>query len=517
MIADATLSPSPASPVIDARKARRRQWLMVLAIILSSLPTAFVVLAFPVANWLVNADWREFRAEWEAKGEIFTVEALADTEVADPAANFAKAPIIEEIYLHDASRREASLSADHEGHAHPGAPEPAASTPAPLPMRLETLDLFAADTLRQPSPKPPLAYLSGQPVPLAAYLASSDASATAGAAQRIVETFVPHEATVDELLSAAERPEAWFAALRSIPHARPQAHMTALVNALHALRLRNLALIEAEAEPAAIGRSLASTLRLIRHGTDCPGIPALTIRTLALESAGLEPVWQALYRRRLDDAAWQRVDAELASDAFGSRLLPTLRYERAVLVGQVEDLYQSRRAQPFSAPPAWVQLADLREYAALTQRYWFASPGGSGALAERPRIDQLELVEGLVADLPANQTNSIVAAGLLPVAEFARHAQRIEISRDHARVAIALERHRLAEGRYPDTLSALVPRWLPELPANAETGHPPRYEAHPEGNGYRLRDLGTEGAGDGPEWLMPPPVVTAPPPVGQPS
>lgn len=41
---------------------------------------------------------------------------------------------------------------------------------------------------------------------------------------------------------------------------------------------------------------------------------------------------------------------------------------------------------------------------------------------------------------------------------------------------LALERHRLAEGRYPDTLAALVPTYLPELPQDPfNPGHPIKY------------------------------------------
>ncbi len=54
------------------------------------------------------------------------------------------------------------------------------------------------------------------------------------------------------------------------------------------------------------------------------------------------------------------------------------------------------------------------------------------------------------------------------------HISRAKLRATAAR--LALERHRLAEGRYPDTLAALVPTHLPELPQDPfNPGHPIKY------------------------------------------
>ena len=45
-----------------------------------------------------------------------------------------------------------------------------------------------------------------------------------------------------------------------------------------------------------------------------------------------------------------------------------------------------------------------------------------------------------------------------------------------ARVALALERYRLAKGRLPDTLDELAPRWIPETPPDPFTGGSLLYE-----------------------------------------
>lgn len=52
-------------------------------------------------------------------------------------------------------------------------------------------------------------------------------------------------------------------------------------------------------------------------------------------------------------------------------------------------------------------------------------------------------------------------------------------------LAVALRRFRLDRGHYPDSLSDLVPGYLPALPLDASTGQPPYYTR--EGDGFRLR------------------------------
>ncbi|MCB1090348.1 MAG: hypothetical protein KDL87_02375 [Verrucomicrobiae bacterium] len=284
-----------------------------------------------------------------------------------------------------------------------------------------------------------------------------------------------------------------------------------MINAYHSLRLLSLALVDSGTDKRDLAFShIQGTLRAIRHGTDYPGLPSLTIRTLALESAGLEPIWQALYRQRFSDAQWEAIDRELTEFDFGPRFLRTLRYERSVLIRQVERGFRIRSRQPFQNPPAWIDLAGLHEAATLTQRYWFSAPKGLRPLTEWPRIDQLETVEAIVDQIPTTDENLIVKLGVQPVSELARQAQTVEIARDLARIAISLERHRLATGTLPGSLSELTPKWLSEIPANVETGHPPRFEKQEEGNGYRLRNLGDQSDGNGPIWQMPLPAPLSP-------
>lgn len=70
------------------------------------------------------------------------------------------------------------------------------------------------------------------------------------------------------------------------------------------------------------------------------------------------------------------------------------------------------------------------------------------------------------------------------------------------RVMIALERHRLARGSYPETLESLFPEALAELPIDPWSGAPLRYRlvdpaTDPQGRGYLLYSIGADRVDDG--------------------
>jgi hypothetical protein len=62
--------------------------------------------------------------------------------------------------------------------------------------------------------------------------------------------------------------------------------------------------------------------------------------------------------------------------------------------------------------------------------------------------------------------------------------------------AIALERHRVAQGKYPPTLTALVPTFLSTVPLDPMDHQPLRYRLEADGR-YILYSIGVDGKDDG--------------------
>ena len=85
---------------------------------------------------------------------------------------------------------------------------------------------------------------------------------------------------------------------------------------------------------------------------------------------------------------------------------------------------------------------------------------------------------------------------------------------DQGRIAIDIERLRIARGAIPETLAELVPDFIPELPRDVYSGAPTAYR--PKGNGrYLLYSVGPDRRDDGgaidlkkseirqPDWVWP--------------
>ena len=67
---------------------------------------------------------------------------------------------------------------------------------------------------------------------------------------------------------------------------------------------------------------------------------------------------------------------------------------------------------------------------------------------------------------------------------------------DLARVACALERYRLAHGRYPDSLAALEPQFITQVPHDIINGQPLHYRLRPDGL-FILYSVGWNETDDG--------------------
>jgi hypothetical protein len=67
---------------------------------------------------------------------------------------------------------------------------------------------------------------------------------------------------------------------------------------------------------------------------------------------------------------------------------------------------------------------------------------------------------------------------------------------DMARVAVALERYRLAHGEYPKTLDALAPQFIEKLPHDIIGGQPLNYRRADDGQ-FVLYSVGWNETDDG--------------------
>ena len=243
---------------------------------------------------------------------------------------------------------------------------------------------------------------------------------------------------------------------------------------------------------------------------------------IALLQIALQPVWEGLADHLWTDAELAAIAAELDRLDLLADYHLAMRGERAFSLWAV-DYVRRRGAQGFndlggmeestSAPAN----GDLLERTlgtasfALIPSGWFDQNKLSLARMQANHI--LPLVnreQRLVSPTTARQSQAVIAGQsqrptpydlfskmLLPaLTHTAEKSARAQTSVDLARVAIVLERYRLAHGKYPETLEALVPQFIAKLPHDVINGQPLKYRPTDDGR-FVLYSVGWNEKDDG--------------------
>ena len=91
----------------------------------------------------------------------------------------------------------------------------------------------------------------------------------------------------------------------------------------------------------------------------------------------------------------------------------------------------------------------------------------------------------------------VISRAFLPaVMGSVTRCARTQTSVDLARVACALERYRLANGQFPETLDGLAPTFIDALPHDVINGQPLKYHRTPDGQ-FVLYSVGWNQTDDG--------------------
>jgi hypothetical protein len=93
--------------------------------------------------------------------------------------------------------------------------------------------------------------------------------------------------------------------------------------------------------------------------------------------------------------------------------------------------------------------------------------------------------------------NNVIACMLLPAMEgCATKFGYAQSALDLARIAVALERHRLAHQEYPESLDPLAPPFLEKIPHDVMNGQPLHYRRTDDGR-FVLYSVGWNQSDDG--------------------
>lgn len=222
---------------------------------------------------------------------------------------------------------------------------------------------------------------------------------------------------------------------------------------------------------------------------------------IAMDIKLLQPVWEGCLDHRWTEEQAARLQAVLAARDYKAEAVRAFHGERVVASAFYDDVAAGRvdptefvdsdGADPLGllrlTPRGWIrqnQVRHLRFVSLMARELQDASSDG-----ELPDFD------AMVLSLKPGPYTALARRLMPALTRVASKVFEAEAMKRLGIVGLGLERHRLAHGGYPESLDALVPAFLEQVPPDPMIGQPLRYVRTPDG--YRLRSVGWDHDDDG--------------------
>ena len=226
----------------------------------------------------------------------------------------------------------------------------------------------------------------------------------------------------------------------------------------------------------------------------------------------VQVLWEGLADHRWSEPQLASIQGALAGQDLLTHLHLALRGERA---GVNASLLQavanpkilssmmgpSDRPQHLEYLPRGMIYQNLLTYNRLCDEMLLPADSASfRTFAERYREEGTRLVLSSylsILGVPVPNPKTVLVANIFPALEHIfERTLYTQVSLDEAVTACALERYWLANGRYPDSLGDLVPRYLSAVPRDAASGGELIYKPGVGGN-FLLYSVGWNGVDEG--------------------
>jgi hypothetical protein len=322
----------------------------------------------------------------------------------------------------------------------------------------------------------------------------------------LLAAFEPARATFTELEEAcAARPQCRFPVAYEKGFAALLPHASSINLANKALRLRALAELDAGQTDAA-GKDIRLMVRMGETIRDEPLLISLLVRVSAFSQA-LQPLWEGLADHSWSEEQLKQFQQDLAAINLMKQLDLALHGERCMAKWALDTLLANPKALmnvvsgsgDSSYPPAWNFIPSAFVYFNCLNIDLFYQhhilPGydrNTGRInpAHVKASENAFVGRGWKA-FPYHVLENLLVPAVTTVTCKAGSAHTMVQS---ATLACVLERYRIANGRYPDQLDALVPQFIAAVPRDVVDGQPLRYRR--DGEGFIIYAVGWNQADD---------------------
>jgi hypothetical protein len=475
-----------------------------------------VALFYAEEDWRGAHDWEHFKSDWAAKGEKFDFAAFVPPAVPD-AVNFAMVPVFDTTrdlasrkWRDEHRNQHRSKSNDSEWDvklvdpldfsvdSENGAPDHGFGDW----RRSKMCDLSAwQNYYRTLATKTNTYPVSPQPQ---------------SPAQDVLLALSPFDPVLEQLRQAAQRPESRFPldyddedpAEILLPHLAPLKRCSEILEARSLAELANNQPDKA-LDDVKLGLRLAEAVR-----TE-PVIITHLVR-IAIVQLMLQPVWEGLAEHKWSDAQLVELDAALARLDFLADYKLSVRGERAMHIKVVDWLEQKRSrywklfnimdsdtrngmnnfgvtVEIYLMPKGWFYQNEI--VIAQLDQQWILPAVDEAQQTIAPKMIALAQTN-IDAALQPRAFDRFARLLVPALGNYAVKAAFGQSQANLARTTLALERYRLAKGGYPETLDALAPQFIAQVPHDVIGGQPLKYRREANGQ-FVLYSVGWNETDDG--------------------
>ncbi len=518
----------------------------------------FVALFYAVENWRGRRAWQDFKREREAKGERFDLASFVPPPVPNDQ-NFFETPLFTDLRVAETNRMEPWWSdvpgarrvvfdafgpKGNNAPSHGGWPKAQrVDLAAWQTFYRGSNNVFAADGTAEQ------AFRRRYGLEQAALPPDSNSFATNETAEQafrrrlgLAPDLTPRGPTTNYfpvakepqapaadvllalskfetnrqlLIAAAARPEARFWVNYEAGYAMLLPHLARLKATAQYLSLHATAALKAGDKATAL-EDVQLLFRLMASIHKEPNLISQLVR-FSLLAIALQPVWEGLADRQWTEVDLRTIEGELGKLDYLADYHFAMRGERACNLWGVDYIRRQGiygldemlgTQNDASGPAKWENLLGKAAFRLIPGGWFDQNKLSLCRMHEKyllPLVAQEDRrlapqagTQELAAVLAQRgwQPFTLLAKVLLPaLTGVAMKATAAQAYADLARVACALERYRLANGQFPDTLAALVPQFIEKLPHDVINGQPLTYR-RTNGGQFVLYSVGLNETND---------------------
>jgi hypothetical protein len=486
-------------------------WLLRWRFLALACLVTLVALFYAVEDWRGRHAWQDYKRAGEANGERYDWISLAPPAV-PPDQNFFETPLWNDLHFVETNGVVAWSDEDRQKRVIFSIYGPATGNNAPGIgnwAKGQHVDLAAWQAYYRGSNN--LFAAKGGPAtnyfPIAKELQAPAAD--------VLLALSRFETNRQLLITAAARPQARFWVNYDAGFASLLPHLARLKACAQYLALHADAALKAGDRDTAL-QDVNLLFRLIEASRSEPTLISHLVR-IAMAQIALQPIWEGLADRQWSDADLVALEGGLRKMDFLADYRFAMRGERACNVWAVDfirkaglnGLYQFGGSDENSGligfdqflgraafelvPAGWFDQNKL-SLCRMHDKYFLPLTGDVNHRVVQPGV--IRQADSAVNSLRRRPYDAFSQWLLPALGRAAEKFARAQCSVDLARVACGLGRYRLANGQFPDTLEALVPKYIEKLPYDVINGQPLKYRRTDDGQ-FVLYSVGLNETDDG--------------------